>query len=122
MKTFDSLEEMFAAEEAAQKVADAAVTPAQASLKTGDFFIRYHAEYDIVIYGEVQESEEGSMGSYRFARCYSVACPEGEYGDIHVSTVTSIIGRSQFETAKAAGWPSSLEALKTILRTAVDRN
>jgi len=40
----------------------------------------------------------------RFCRCHSVACPEGELGDVHVSTVRCRISRRFLEQMRQAGW------------------
>jgi len=43
--------------------------------------------------------------SFCFGRFYSTLCSEGEYGDIHRSTITSIISDEEFEEYRKAGWP-----------------
>lgn len=128
--TIDNIDDFFAAEARAREEADKHVQPFQADLRPGDFFIRYLSDEDLVIWGEILEPhpedahlyEQPHMANYRSTRCFSLACPEGEIGDIHVVTVTTAIGRAQFEAARAAGWPSDIEILQTILRPAVDRN
>lgn len=37
-------------------------------------------------------------------RAYSLACPQGEMGDIHVSTIDEFMSKEQFESARARGW------------------
>jgi len=37
----------------------------------------------------------------RICYCFSVACPEGEKSDVHVSVITEVIGREAFEAFKA---------------------
>lgn len=44
------------------------------------------------------------MSNYRFCDCYSVACPYGEKGDVHVSTIGLKIDRAVFEKFKEKGW------------------
>jgi hypothetical protein len=45
------------------------------------------------------------MADYRFTRSYSLACREGELGDIHLSNVIEKLTKEEFEVARAAGWP-----------------
>lgn len=120
----DNLEDFFAAENSAREEADSTVQSFQKRLQAGDCFLRYLPDMDLVIWGEVIEGQpaDATMKNYRYARCYSQICPEGEYGDVHVSSVASAIGRSQFNEGRERGWPSDIEALTEILRTAVDRN
>jgi hypothetical protein len=103
---------------AAQKdAADARVESWQEDLKEGDCFIRYEHSIGVVIYGVVEALEydedkelyaEPHMKNFRPTRCYSYMCPEGEYGDVHVCSVSMIIPKSIFETAKQLGWPSRM--------------
>lgn len=53
---------------------------------------------------------EPHMKHYRFSRTYSVLCPDGELGDVHVSTLTRIPS-SVFETARTLKWNVSLGLL-----------
>jgi len=100
---FATHEEAMARLEEARKAADARVKPWQAALKPGERFI-YLTE-GLVIFGEVLEThEEPHLKHYRFCRCFSVACPEGELGDVHVSTVACRISRQFFEEMRKAGW------------------
>lgn len=98
---FDTLEDMFAAEEANQKAASKMVKDWQRELKPGDCFIR--SACGVVIYSEVIESEyaeDAEMyadGDYRFCRAYSRHCPHGEYGDVHISTAVKVITREEFD-------------------------
>jgi hypothetical protein len=129
MKIITNIDDFFAAEVKAREEADSHVQPFQADLRPGDFFVRF-PDYDLVIWGEILEPHpedaplyaEAHMANYRSTRSFSLACPQGEIGDIHVATVTTTIGRAQFEAARAAGWPSDIETLSRILCPAVDRN
>lgn len=59
------------------------------------------------VYGEILEPDEpytGHMASYRFCRAYSVACPHGELGDIHISQIERRLDRREFEAMRARGW------------------
>jgi len=68
-------------------------------VKPGDCFMSDSGE-GFLVFGEVLEGyPEGRLQHYRFCRCYSVACPEGELGDVHVSTIRCIV----FDVACCAG-------------------
>jgi len=93
------------------KEADASV-PEGMDLKVGDHFM-YVAYGSIAIFGYVVEVDKEDVGdlysephmkNFRFAHCFSEACPEGEYGDIHLSVVKRKITREDFEEAKRMGW------------------
>jgi len=100
---FATHEEAMARLEEARKAADARVRPWQAALKPGERFI-YLAE-GLLIFGEVlQAYEEPRLKHYRFCRCYSAACPEGELGDVHVSVVLAPVSRRFFEAMREQGW------------------
>lgn len=123
---YDSLEEMFQAIAAAEKEASAKVTDEQrAAFQVGDLFFRF--AQGVAIYGEIvdptlhaEDEEEVEdlretynqvhMRNYRFTRCFSVMCPEGELGDTHLSTMHKISQR-QFEMARGMGWPSGVATL-----------
>lgn len=125
----DILYDFFADEVTNRQAADENVRPSQI-LSHGDFFLReYHG---FRIYGEVldvggvllngqqlsslseeerEEYDDGvaqyaqpHMRFYRFTKCYSVACPRGEMGDVHLSTVVQKLTTEEFLTAKAKGW------------------
>jgi len=88
----------------AMEAADARVLPWQAALRPGDCFLSL-AEDGLVVFGEVLEGyAEARLRHYRFCRCHSVACPERELGDVHVSTVACRISRGFFEQMRGAGW------------------
>jgi hypothetical protein len=131
-----SLDEMLELMQKANEAADAKVVPWQAALQIGDYVVRV-AE-DIAIYQEIldpvqrevealrkdpnndeddireaaeyvrQSYARPGMENYRFSMGYSVACPEGELGDFHVSTALKKISKEAFEEARAAGWPQTL--------------
>ena len=103
VESFATHEEAMARIEECRKAADARVKPWQAALKPGERFI-YLGE-GLVIFGEVLETyEEERLKHYRFCRCYSVACLEGELGDVHVSTVVALVSRRFFEGMRERGW------------------
>ena len=100
---FGTHEEAMARLKEARKAADARVKAWQAALKPGERFI-YLAE-GLLIFGEVLETyEELRLKHYRFCRCYSVACPEGELGDVHVSVVLAPVSQAFFEAMREQGW------------------
>jgi hypothetical protein len=59
---------------------------------------------------------EPHMKHYRFSRTYSVLCPDGELGDVHVSTLTRVPS-SIFEAAKTLKWRVSLGLLWGMMET-----
>ena len=102
---FASAEEAMARLRQTMKAADARVRPWQAALKPGDCFIADGGEPGLLVFGEVLEGyEEPHLKHYRFCRCFSVACQEGEVGDVHVSTVLALVGREFFEAMREQGW------------------
>jgi hypothetical protein len=101
---FDTMEEAMERIEEARIAADTKVKPWQAALKPGDLFIANSGD-DLLVFGEVLEGyKEARLQHYRFCRCYSVACPEGELGDMHVSTIACRVSRQFFEEMRRAGW------------------
>ena len=137
--SYDSDEEMADALSAANSEASLRVDDWQAAITAGCFYYAVDYEEQLVIYGmvldpvageraagaserEVQYVEEmykaPGMESYRAARSYSVYCPEGEMGDIHVSTVSGVLTQGQFEAAREQGWPSSPGGIQAILKLA----
>ena len=101
---FDSHEAAMRRLDEAMKAADARVVAWQAVLRPGDCILSI-VEDGLVVFGEILEGyPEPHLKHYRFCRCYSVACPEGELGDVHVSTVACRISRGFFEQMRQAGW------------------
>jgi len=128
---FESTEEMIEAIRRSTEAADADVVPWQKELKPGDKFFRIVE--DVAIYGEIldpmasvedeEEKEylqelysEEHMANYRFAKCYSVVCPQGEMGDVHVSTVYMVLTDTIFEQFRRMEWPCDVDAIREILR------
>jgi hypothetical protein len=102
---FDSLEEAQQRLRQAMEAADARVKMWQAAVKVGDCFIADGGEEGLLVFGEVLEGyQEPHLQHYRFCRCYSVACPEGELGDVHISTILNWICRECFERLRQRGW------------------
>lgn len=127
VETFEDFEDIFAAMEEGQKQADSRTTEWQTQLKPGDFFIRAVGDISIFCkvldpsvpaFDDVSMSEEDlaeieadalwynepHMQKFRFCHAYSQFCPEGELGDVHVSTALLQIDEEMFLRAKALGW------------------
>ena len=105
VEVFNTPEEAQARLRQAMEAADAKVRPWQAAVKVGDCFIADSGEEDLLVFGEVLEGyTEAHLRHYRFCRCFSVACPEGEVGDVHVSTVLCLVSRAFFDEMRQEGW------------------
>ena len=73
-------------------------------VKKGDYFYKAH-EAGISIYGEIlRVYKNKNMNGYRFVKAYSIACPKGELGDIHISTIEKILSNAEFEDARKRDW------------------
>jgi hypothetical protein len=101
---FDKYEDIMEALWRDQAAADSRVQPWQAEIKMREYFIR--RVHGIPIYGEVlkERKKPKHLRNYRFTKCYSVILPEGEKGDIHVSTIEKILTKAEFEDARGRGW------------------
>ena len=95
---YESTEEMLDDLNQAMQAADDKVKPWQAKIKKGDCFWQ-DTEYGFKIFGEVLKNAycEKHLKNYRFCKCYSEACLEGELGDVHVSSIFGILSREEFE-------------------------
>jgi len=124
------MEDLFEKEIEARKAADEQVETEQSSLEPGDFCVRY--AHGLAIYSEILDAatlslrgrrledldedereeyefvrtsyQDEHMRNYRFTRSYSCVCPQGELGDIHVSTVSRCLTHEEFIAAKNNGW------------------
>jgi len=114
-KTFDNLEEMFDEIQENQKRADEMVHAWQRKIKEGDYFFRDYISGSerLAIFGKVVSSpypedremyEQPHLKNHRMTRCYSVACPAGEFGDVHIASITSTITEEMFEEARDNDW------------------
>jgi hypothetical protein len=101
---FDRYEDMMEALWRDREAADSKVQPWQEKIKGGQYFVR--RVDGIPIYGEVlkERKRPKHLKNYRFVECYSVILPEGEKGDIHVSTIEKILTRQEFDDARGRGW------------------
>jgi hypothetical protein len=115
IKTFDNVEDMFAELRHCEDAANKTVAEWQKKITTGDFFVRVvsYGPTPLAIFGEIIESEyeedrdaykQPHLVNHRLAKCYSVACNEGEVGDVHVVSIMSKITKKQFEQARDAEW------------------
>ncbi len=103
---FESFDEMMEQMRRDQEAADARVQPWQATIKPGDYF-RKPSGYDFPTYGEILKDEQRrdpALRHYRFCKAYSIACPDGEMGDVHISTIECLLSRAEFEDARRRGW------------------
>ena len=94
---YDSTEEMLDDLTSAMEAADDNTKEWQKAIKKGDCFW-HDTEYGFQIYGEVLKNayREKHLKNYRFCKCYSEACPEGETGDVHTSVVGGLLTRAEF--------------------------
>lgn len=95
---YDSTEEMLDDLSKAMQAADEKAQEWQKAIKKGDCFWQ-ETEYGFNVYGKVLKNayREKHLRNYRFCKCYSEACPEGEMGDVHVSVISGILSREEFE-------------------------
>ena len=95
---YSSTEEMQDDLSQAMQEADERVKPWQAEIKKGDCFWQ-ETEYGFKIYGKVLKNayREKHLRNYRFCKCYSEACPEGETGDVHTSVIGGLLTGEEFE-------------------------
>lgn len=125
-ETFDSVEDMFDAIEANERAAEAAVREWQKRIKVGDYVMRHDSDEDIWIYTEILDpiageeklcdpnnpedqehmallrdawSPGGPKRCRRWGKHYSIFSPNGELGELHISTVTAIIPKLVFDVA-----------------------
>lgn len=102
---FDDLDDLFGQMKRDQDAADNQVQSWQAATKSGDYVCRMGPGF--LIYSEILEDPEPrdeGLVHYRFTRSYSIACRDGELGDIHVSTIESKLLEEDFQKAKERGW------------------
>ena len=66
----------------------------------------------LVIYGTV----EGVQGDLVVGTCFSVGCPEGEYGDTRIPDIQARLSSSEFAYAKDYGWPNDFFAQRCVVQ------
>ncbi len=98
-----------------RETADSKTKGWQRRVKKGDCFLRRTAD-GLEIYGEVLEDYDmEDMKNFRRCRCCSLACPEGEIGNVHVSHFDSLIARGKLEKVKTKlqrGWKLAMSMLE----------
>lgn len=105
ISSFDNLDDMFEQMRKDQEEADSCVQSWQAAIKPGDYVARSGPGF--LIYSEIlkdPELREPGLEHYRFTRSYSVVCPKGELGDIHVSMIEQNLSEEDFQKIKERGW------------------
>ena len=61
--------------------------------------------HGLPIFSEIEHDySEPNMQGFVYGAHYSQACPLGELGDVHRSTILAVITKDQFEKAKSADW------------------
>ncbi len=119
VKSFDTFEEMMADIEARVEEGLKAAEKHHIKvddLRQGSHFAYFHTTAGITIFGEVIEdsgdAEDNAsihmarMNGYIYAKCYSTEVPKGELGDTHVTHITHVMTKEDFERARANGWKS----------------
>ncbi|MHA2026641.1 MAG: hypothetical protein ACW98U_12145, partial [Candidatus Thorarchaeota archaeon] len=103
-EAFDSWEEALEAIDSGRRAADQVTEKWQwEDIVPGCYVVR--VAHGIPIFSEIEHDyKEVNMQGYVFGAHYSVACPLGELGDIHRSTVLAVIDKEQFDNAKARNW------------------
>jgi hypothetical protein len=95
----ESIMDMVIAERRSREKADSNVHSWQREIGKGDCFKRIADGMEI--YGEVLEDYgSGEFRNFRECRCYSLSCPEGEIGSVHVATIDRLIDRKTFDKVK----------------------
>jgi len=69
-------------------------------IRKGNCFIK-STPYGFDIYGEVlREYEAEHLSDYRFCDCYSIVFPRGQKGDVHVSSINTLLERETYRMMK----------------------
>jgi hypothetical protein len=130
IRSFDDINEAFAAIRAGERAANEAATPEQVRITWGDFFeIPADLNGGLHAWGRVFGREEFADGErelgadeeeiagelamlddafrrgWRMSRTHSALMPDGEIGSVHVCKMRQITGR-EFGRAREEGWAS----------------
>lgn len=129
---FDNIDDMLSYIQEGREEADAAVGPEARQFVPGTHYARFIPDHGLLVYGEIidpieserqagadedeiefqrQLRDEPHMKHMRFTKSYSEACAEGEFGDVHVSTMHVPLTKEEFERAKANAWPNNPRGL-----------
>jgi len=115
VETGASILEIIESDRIMTEMADSRTQDWQKRIGKGDCFKRWTPD-GLEIYGEVLgDYETKYLRNFRICRCYSMACPEGEIGQVHVSTVNTLIDRETFEAVRnklGKAWRLALKKLK----------
>lgn len=148
VKTYDNFDDLINEMEKNRAAADAAVQPWQEEAGPGNFYVRWVPEMQTLVYGELldplewynkqpqpldpetlaeKEYEEqlwqaSHMKHNRHGKHYSVLCPEGEYGTVHVCTFMVMLNQEQFEFMRRCEWPQNIAELRRNLQLFQEMN
>jgi hypothetical protein len=143
VQSFDNAEDMFAAINRGVEAAKRRATPRQWAISYGDYWLRtfegfiiagritpeaelWGAEEELGASGEELEEERRMMedsyaDGFRFGKAWSIACPEGELGDTHISDMIPIT-KEEFEQLKDLDWiPEDINKLPWFNASLIDR-
>jgi hypothetical protein len=121
IENFNNPEDLMRCISEAREAADSQVLDFQKKLSHGDLCLSYNADCEAFLFHELTDPLAGAeddeereylresyarpeLQHYRFSRSYSVHCPEGELGDVHVSTVSLVIPRTVWDQCRELGW------------------
>lgn len=124
---FDDFDSMMEALQQQKERAKSWIKPRQARITYGDYWMSPRDDYGLLIFGRITprdelDATERRLGAsedeiayqhevmdasyadgYRFGDAYSIACPEGELGDTHVSQMAPIT-EEEFNQARDLKW------------------
>lgn len=137
---YDSIEEMFAAMERAEREANERATPTQRAITFGDYVVRPMSDAGVIVFGliwpkDLRDADENPATiarldasherGYRTGKWSSDFVPEGEIGDAHIATLWPITReeyelaeRLDFVTWRVATDPVGREMIRRVLHDA----
>lgn len=114
--SFGSMDEMLDYMDRQEKEANERAHPVQRAIHYGDHVLRHHEGF--MVFGWLPEKDEVMKGEdratqkmlganfergYRYGKWFSELCPEGEWGDSHVSNLWPIRAE-EFKDARDTFW------------------
>ena len=105
VQPFDSFNDAMNSLRRDMNAVDARVQFWQAAIKPGDYYTQA-TEWGFPIYGQVlpdEEQRESHVRHYRLCNANSIACLDGEMGEVHVSVIERLLSESEFTDAKGRG-------------------
>ena len=110
---YNTLEEMFEDMDKQRRIADKSVNPIQALIQPGQYYVNYQPDIDLFVFGEILDYKtlgateheqkqinelysQTHMRYFRPSKAYSTICPNGEIGDVHLSTILAVIDKKFF--------------------------